>query len=94
MRRTERERERERQRHRQKEKQAPCRQPKVGLDPGTPGSHPGLKADASALSHPGVPDKNILKIGQPGWLSSLALPLGQGLMDSLHGACFSLCLCL
>ena len=28
----------ERQRHRQKEKQAPCR------DPGSPGSHPGLKA--------------------------------------------------
>ena len=39
-----RERERERQRHRQREKQAPCREPDVGLDPGTPGSHPGLKA--------------------------------------------------
>ena len=35
---------RERQRHRQREKQAPCREPDVGLDPGTPGSHPGLKA--------------------------------------------------
>ena len=33
------ERERERQRHRQREKQAPCREPNVGLDPGTPGSH-------------------------------------------------------
>ena len=31
------ERERERQRHRQREKQAPCREPDVGLDPGTPG---------------------------------------------------------
>ena len=40
----ERERERERQRHRQREKQAPCRGPDVGLDPGTPGSHPGLQA--------------------------------------------------
>ena len=34
------ERERERQRHRQREKQAPCREPDVGLDPGTPGSQP------------------------------------------------------
>ena len=34
----ERERERERQRHRQREKQAPCREPDVGLDPGSPGS--------------------------------------------------------
>ena len=39
----ERERERERQRHRQREKQAPCREPDMGLDPGSPGSHPGLK---------------------------------------------------
>ena len=34
---------RERQRHRQREKQAPCRKPNVGLDPGSPGSHPGLQ---------------------------------------------------
>ena len=39
-----RERERERQRPRQSEKQAPCREPDAGLDPGTPGSWPGLKA--------------------------------------------------
>ena len=38
--------ERERQRHRQREKQAPCREPDVGLDPGTPGSCPGPKVDA------------------------------------------------
>ena len=49
------ERERERQRHRQREKQAPCGEPDVGLDPGTPGSRPELKADAPPLSHPGVP---------------------------------------
>ena len=36
--------ERERQRHRQREEQAPCREPDVGLDPGSPGSRPGLKA--------------------------------------------------
>ena len=38
-----RDRERERNRHRQREKQAPCREPDVGLDPGSPGSHPGPK---------------------------------------------------
>ena len=36
--------ERERQRHKQREKQAPCREPDMGLDPGCPRSHPGLKA--------------------------------------------------
>ena len=36
--------ERERQRQRQREKQAPCREPNVGLDPGSSGSHPGPKA--------------------------------------------------
>ena len=40
-----RERERERQRHMQREKQAPCREPDVGLDPRSPGSRPGLKAE-------------------------------------------------
>ena len=43
-----RERERERQRHRQREKQAPCREPDVGLDLGSPESCPGLQA---ALNH-------------------------------------------
>ena len=45
MRDTEREREREieRQRRRQREKQAPCREPDMGLDPRSLGSHPGLK---------------------------------------------------
>ena len=52
---TERERERERQRHRRREKQAPCREPDVGLDPGTPGSRPGPKAAVKPLSHPGIP---------------------------------------
>ena len=44
----ERERESEMQRHRQREKQAPCRRPDMGLNPGSPGSGPGLKA---ALDH-------------------------------------------
>lgn len=46
--------ERERQRHRHGEKQAPCRAPDVRLNPWTPGSCPGLKADALVLSHPGI----------------------------------------
>ena len=35
--------ERKRQGHRQKEKQAPCREPDMGLYPGSPGSRPGMK---------------------------------------------------
>ena len=50
------ERERKRQRHRRREKQAPCREPHVGLDPGTPGSRPGPKAGTKPLSHPGIPE--------------------------------------
>ena len=48
-------REKERQRHRQREKQAPCREPDVGLDPRSPGSGPGPKAE---LNHgaPGLPN--------------------------------------
>ena len=42
--------------HTQREKQAPCREPDVELDPGTLGSHPGLKAGAKPLSHPGCPE--------------------------------------
>ena len=41
---TDTERDRARQRHRQREKQAPCREPEVGLDPGSLESGPGLKA--------------------------------------------------
>ena len=43
---TQREIEREKggQRHRQREKQAPCREPDMGLNPGSPGSGLGLKA--------------------------------------------------
>ena len=44
-------------RHRQREKQTPCsREPDAGLDPGTPGSHPGLKTGTKLLHHPGIPN--------------------------------------
>ena len=39
--------------------QAPCREPDVGLDPGTPGLRPGPKTDAQPLSHPGVPTQSF-----------------------------------
>ena len=54
MRDTEREKERQRPRQRE-EKQTPCREPDVGLDPGTSGSHPEPKADTQPLSHPAAP---------------------------------------
>ena len=51
---------REKQRQRQREKQAPCREPNAGLDPRSPGSHPGPKAGAKPLSHPGIPRGALL----------------------------------
>ena len=57
MRDTQKEREAETQ---AEEKQAPCREPNVGLNPRTPGSHPGLKAGAKLLSHPGIPKLNFI----------------------------------
>ena len=47
---------RERERGKDTEKEAPCGEPNMGLDPTTPGSHPGPKAGAKPLSHPGVPE--------------------------------------
>ena len=51
----ERGRERERQRHRQREKQAPCREPDMGLDPGTPGSCPEPESRRSTAEPPRHP---------------------------------------
>ena len=45
---------RERQRYRQ-EKQAPCREPDMGLDPGTPGSRPELEGRHSTTEPPRRP---------------------------------------
>ena len=47
----------QKERQRQREKQAPCRELNVGLHPGTPGSHPGLKAGAKPLSNPAIPKR-------------------------------------
>ena len=45
----------EKEKHRQREKQAPGREPDLGLHPGSPGSHPGMKAGTKPLSHLGCP---------------------------------------
>ena len=37
------------------------REPNMGLDPGTPGLHPGPKAGAKPLSHPGIPTSVVSK---------------------------------
>ena len=52
------------QRHRQREKQAPCRDPNVGLDPGTPGSRPGPKAGTKPLSDPGNPQISFFLLAE------------------------------
>ena len=56
---TQRERERQRHRQRQREQQAPCSEPDVGLDPESPGLHPGPKAGAKPLHHPGIPTSSF-----------------------------------
>ena len=55
-------RQRERQRHRQREKQASRREPEVGLDPGSPGSHPQAEGSAKLLSHLGCPLRWIFNV--------------------------------
>ena len=50
-----RDRERERQRPRQREKQGPCREPDVGLDPGSARITPWAEDSAKPLSHLGCP---------------------------------------
>ena len=74
----------ERQRHRQRAKQALCREPNVGLDPGTPGSRPGSKAGAKPLSHPGVPSFN------PFEPSALICQMG-GMLTSFVGCLRMIC---
>ena len=55
-------RDREAQRHWQREKQAPCREPNMGLDPGSPGSHPGLKTAPNRWATRAAQYKCILRV--------------------------------
>ena len=57
---------------RERERQAPCREPNMGLDPGSPGSRPGLKAGAKPLSHPGCLEHVTLD------LRVVSLSMGHG----------------
>ena len=57
------------ERERQREKQAPCREPDVRLDPGTPRSRLGPKAGAKPLSHPGIPSHLFLNSFIEVWLT-------------------------
>ena len=52
----------ERGRHRQRKKQAPCREPEVGLDSGSPGSHPEPKAECLTAEPPRRPNNSVLNI--------------------------------
>ena len=65
--------ENERQRQRQREKQAPCREPDVGLNPGTIGSCPEPKADAQplSLSMLGIADSSPFELS----ISNMLLPM-------------------
>ena len=73
----------ERHRDRWKEKQAPCREPNVGLNPGTPESRPEPKA--------GVPIKNVSRHCQillgnkitPSW--ELSLYIDKDTDSWIHG---------
>ena len=77
----------EREAETQREKQAPCKEPNMGLVPGTPGSHPGLNAGTKPLSHPGIPwlglfffffffvrafDQKCLNRKKNGWIRSFS----------------------
>ena len=73
----------EKQRHRQREKQAPCREPDVGLDPGTPGSRPEPKADAQPLSHPGNRSFNFVQLINKSKLVCLWSFMTMGLLQDL-----------
>ena len=50
---------------RQREKQAPCREPEAGLDPGTPGSCPGLQADWTTEPPGALEGESFTKDGGP-----------------------------
>ena len=45
-----------------------CREPRVGLDPGTPGLRPEPKAGAKPLSHPEIPQNVKNYKGSKGFL--------------------------
>ena len=52
-------------------------EPDVGFDPGSPGSHPGPKAGAKPLRHPGIPVPTLFKMELPQFLSKPKLSMAS-----------------
>ena len=73
----------ERLRHRQREKQAPCREPDVGLDPGTPGSHPRLQAPPELPTYRSLNELEVNKNSPNDTWDMLSGPQSCGTRDSL-----------
>ena len=48
----------------------------MGLDPGTPGLHPGPKAGSKLLSHPGILDLKVFK-----WIKRFYLVMNMFMLD-------------
>ena len=83
---TQRGKERQRHRQREKEKQASCRQPVAGLDPGSPGSGPGLKVALNRWATQAAPVICFLlgNCGQAFWSWRLKV---ETLLYLLHSEC-------
>ena len=64
---TQREREREAETQAEGEAGSMHRGPDVEFDPGSPGSHPGPKAGAKPLRHPGIPYILTFTVLSPGF---------------------------
>ena len=52
----------QREREREGEAGSMHQEPDVGLDPGSPGLHPGLKAGAKPLCHSGIPQRKYFTL--------------------------------
>ena len=63
----------------------------MGLDPGTPGSQPELKADAQPVNHPGVPGRDFKMKFSFNLLSNLQFH-NRNLENFLYKVIFNSCI--
>ena len=56
----------------------------MGLDPGSPGSHPGLKAALKPLSHPGIPTDMFFNSISSSLIIFLDPPLTGSTLKAVH----------